>query len=381
MEFTGKKILILPSQGWGKMFISKHHYAITLAEMGNTVFYLNPPDDRLNESVSIDQSAVNKNLYIISHKLWFPYNIKFHLLSVFHWLMSIQIKKIQALIGMPDIVWSFDIEYLYPFKYFRGSCLKIFHPVDEPLKQIAIDAARGADVIFSVTKEILAKYSCLDIPSCFINHGVANNFLEQNCIQNEVNKKIKVGISGNFLRGDVDRDIMLKIIDNNPDVEFHLWGSYEIKESNIGGTADDKQKEFIQQLVSFENTTLYGAVSAGELARNYCYMDAFLICYDIEKDQSKGTNYHKIMEYLAFGKVIISNNVSTYNSRPELVMMCKSRSSNGTLPELFRSVIANLSIYNSPELMKERKSFARDNSYDKQVKRIEKFVNSLALKS
>ena len=43
-------------------------------------------------------------------------------------------------------------------------------------------------------------------------------------------------------------------------------------------------------------------------------MDAFLICYDVEKDQSKGTNYHKVMEYLAYGRPIVSNYVSRYAS-------------------------------------------------------------------
>ena len=27
--------------------------------------------------------------------------------------------------------------------------------------------------------------------------------------------------------------------------------------------------------------------------------DAFLICYDVDKDQSKGTNYHKTLEFIS----------------------------------------------------------------------------------
>ena len=50
------------------------------------------------------------------------------------------------------------------------------------------------------------------------------------------------------------------------------------------------------------------------LAKEFLRMDAFLICYDVEKDQSKGTNYHKVMEYLAYGRPIVSNYISRYAS-------------------------------------------------------------------
>jgi hypothetical protein len=69
-------------------------------------------------------------------------------------------------------------------------------------------------------------------------------------------------------------------------------------------------------------------------------MDAFLICYDIEKDQSGGTNYHKIMEYMCTGKVIIGNNITTYKNKPELVQMVNERDNNRELPALFDHVIS-----------------------------------------
>ena len=48
-------------------------------------------------------------------------------------------------------------------------------------------------------------------------------------------------------------------------------------------------------------------------------MDAFLICYDESKDQSKGTNYHKISEYLAYDRFIVSNRVSAHASNPMII--------------------------------------------------------------
>ncbi len=66
--------------------------------------------------------------------------------------MRRHLKKLLKTIGEPiDIVWSFDLGNLYPFTFFTRVPRKVFHPVDEPLNPAAIDSAKGADVIFSVT--------------------------------------------------------------------------------------------------------------------------------------------------------------------------------------------------------------------------------------
>src|SRR5215475_14372841 len=39
----GKTIVILSTEPWGKMLLSKMHYAIELAGLGNEVWFVNPP--------------------------------------------------------------------------------------------------------------------------------------------------------------------------------------------------------------------------------------------------------------------------------------------------------------------------------------------------
>ena len=65
-----------------------------------------------------------------------------------------------------------------------------------------------------------------------------------------------------------------------------------------------------------------------ELAVAYQNADAFLICYDVIKDQSKGTNYHKVLEFISTGKVVISNNITTYYNNPHFVQMVKESDNN-----------------------------------------------------
>ncbi|MFM9840730.1 MAG: hypothetical protein ACKVOQ_20860 [Cyclobacteriaceae bacterium] len=378
-DLKNKTILILSPQAWGKMFVSKHHYAIELAKRGNKVYFLNPPDqvkvDRA-EPVEIKASNAHPNLYLIEHKLFFPYRLKFRALPVFHWLMRFHIKKLLKKIGHPvNIVWSFDLGNLYPFHLFGDRPYKIFHPVDEPLNPPAIQAAKGANIIFSVTNEILAKYNQFDIPNHFINHGVTEDFLAET-ITEEINDPIRVGFSGNLLRIDTDRETLLQIVQENKQCIFEFWGSYTTAQANIGGHEDASAKKFIESLRHHKHVILHGAVAAQELAKSIKRMDVFLICYDVKRDQSKGTNYHKVMEYMATGKVIVSNNITTYRDEPDLVRMISERISNDSLPLLFSKVLGDLTNQNSVSIQAKRIAFAKMNAYKEQLLKIESMITS-----
>ena len=371
-------ILLISPQSWGKMLLSKHHYAIALAKRGNTVYFLNPPEvekGQKSKRVIIEPSGVHENLFLIRHHLAFPYNIKFHFIKLFHTLMKPHIKNILRKIGKPvDIIWSFDLGNLYPFQLFPGTSKKIFHPVDEPQTQVAIDSARGAQIIFSVTREILDKYKQFGLPEFLIHHGLAEEFLVQMATNEPDSEPIRIGMAGNLLRPDIDRETLLQIICENRNIIFEFWGAYKGSQSNIGGDETAATKSFIARLQQNSNAVFHGVKPTEELARAFRQMDAFLICYDINKDQSGGTNYHKVMEYLSTGKVIISNNVTAYRNMPELVQMTIERDSNNKLPALFNKIVHDLPHFNTAELKEKRIRFAQENTYNRQVDRIAQII-------
>ncbi len=375
---SGRTILVISPQSWGRMLVSKHHYAVELAKRGNRVYFLNPPDQanqRKKGDISIIRSDIHPDLFLIDHRLSFPYAIKFHFIAGFHWLMRPHIKRILKKIGQPvELVWSFDLGHLYPFSQFPAGAYKVFHPVDEPLNQVAIDSAAGARVILSVTREILEKYHSFDIPKYFINHGVSPDFLEEFDISAAAGDPVRIGFSGNLLREDIDRKTFLQITDENPAVIFECWGSYQTGQSNIGGGQGEATMQFIRSLQSKANVILHGVADSKTLARELARMDAFLICYDINKDQSKGTNYHKVMEYLSRGKVIISNNITTYAGEADLIRMTRSRTGNEELPALFKETILDLPRYNAVALQQQRIQYARQNSYVKQIDKISRDI-------
>ncbi len=374
-----KVILLISPQPWGSLFISKNHYAVELAKT-NVVYYLCPQPIIKTSSQKIDVKSLEGigNLYIIDHQLFFPFQLKFHFRKLFHFLMFIQTKRILKKINRKiDIVWSFDLGNYFPFAFFSKIPLKIFHPVDEPLNREAIFSAKGADVIFSVTKEILSKYEIYNLPSYFINHGVEASFVKSSNYFNQQDVlQLRVGFSGNLRRKDIDREILLNIINDNPTVQFDCWGDFENR-NNLRDSENKSTDDFIEKLLSNKNVHLHGLLNPSQLADAYQQVDAFLICYDVKKDQSKGTNYHKILEFVSTGKIIISNNVSTYQNFPELVQMVNERLNNNLLPTLFKKVIDNISKYNSIELQKKRVAFAAENTYQNQINRIDNHLISL----
>jgi len=268
-----------------------------------------------------------------------------------------------------DIVWSFDLGNIYPFKYFPTNAIKIFHPVDEPLNDFAFQSAKGADIIFSVTREILEKYRDHHLPGYLVNHGVDPRFL----LNDDILKlsRVVIGFSGNLLRPDIDREVLLELIDENSQISFRFWGSFETSSANLSGNSDGDTLAFIEKLKNRANVSLEGAVTTNELIAGYKDVSVFLICYDINKDQSKGTNYHKIMEFLATGRVIISNNVTSFAGRDDLLLMNESRSDNKGLVFLFKDVINKLDEYNSTGQVAVRRRYAAENTYRKQVERID----------
>lgn len=373
-----KVILLISPQSWGNMYIAKHHYALELARLGNIVYFLNPPEPtmrlaEIKKRAVIEQSAANKNLYIIHHHLFFPYVFKFHAKKLFLSLMRFHIKSILRQIGKnPDIIWSFDLGNMYPFSFFPVNALKVFHPVDEPTNAEALKCGKDADIIFSVTTEILEKYRHFNVPAIFVHHGVPDEFFDVKKQQPETNGNIRIGVSGNFLRPDIDRETFLRIVTENEHVVFECWGAYENNQANLGTDSTGQAKHFVESLKKRPNVIFHGPVKTFQLAEGFQHMDAFFICYDINKDASKGTNYHKIMEYLSTGKVVISNNVTTYKGKPELVQMVEERTNNDKLPFLFKEVIDNLSKYNSADLRTKRIEFAKNNRYSNNIRLIEK---------
>jgi glycosyltransferase involved in cell wall biosynthesis len=361
-----KKIAFVVSQEkWGKMFLSKHHYSIELTKIGYEVYFICPPEGSWKWKTSrffIEQTQY-ENLKVVTQNFNIPSNLKFHSRKLFHFFIRFHLKKLIKLIGVPNLILSFDLGNNFPFNHFSKETIKIFFPADFPRNKDAISSAKGANLIVSVAQEIINNYPFKDTNKLLIHHGLAEQFINAEPLTYRVRTLEKrVGISGNFLRPEIDREILLSLIELNSTVIFECFGSFENNNNNLGGGNDEYTVRFVKKLQSLKNVIMHGPISSEELAREFHRMDIFLICYDVQKDQSRGTNYHKVMEYLAYGRPIISNNITRYNSNEYLIMV-KSRTSNQELLEIMSEVLNNLPHYDDIELMKSKIDFAKSNSY------------------
>jgi len=369
-KLKDKTILIFADEHWGEMLLSKHHYAINLAKMGNTVYFINPPENH-SKKVSITTSKITPYLHIIDSGIWNIQRFRFHSNIIFKLLIKLNLKRIKNSIKRHiDIVWNFGLIGYCDYSSYKNS-LKIAHPVDfVPLaNQYTV---KGADIMFSVANEILTELKEYKIPSYFINHSVNENLIETVSTKYKTtNKKnrLKTGYVGNLLRADIDHEIIIDLIKSNPDVDFIFIGNYT--SSNIGGHLSKDTNTFIHQLKTLENAILKGVLTQTDLHLEISTMDIFLICYNKERDNCKGTNYHKIMEYIATGKVIISNHVSTYKDS-NLLEMCNS---NHKMKELFSTVKNDISLYNSKDNQKKRIKFAKENTYTRNIIKIESIIS------
>lgn len=377
MKIQDKVVVIISHEDWGEMLMSKHHYAITLAENRNKVFFINHPDRRHSikrGTIRITPTSFH-NLSVIQHRLPYPYFFKSRYSWLYNVLISIHIKRILRKMNISaDIVWSFDTSNTLPLKYFRASVAKIFMPVDGPFwHKDELKSSETADVIVSVTNQILSRYTTTGKPQMLIGHGVANAFMSCATNVSAPGQGIRIGYSGSLLRDDLGSEVLLAIIRKHADKTFELWGEYDASASNIHLPQNIPVRvlDFIDNLKKLPNVILHGSVTPEALAKGLNGMDALLICYNHDC-----MNSHKLLEYLALGKVVISTPVSSYMNTG-LIEMSPSVEPDAYMAT-FEKVVADLQYHNLAVNREKRRAYARAHSYKSNVEKIGDFIEQAA---
>jgi glycosyltransferase involved in cell wall biosynthesis len=368
MRFEDKTILIVSPESWGVNMLSKHHYALTLSQK-NDVYFLEP-SKRNVRGIRIYKPDNAPGVNIIEYETIVK-GLSRLPVYITDWMAKVDLARILAKIGKPiDIVWNFDM-YRYPNADYFGATHAILHPVDFVDTPIQLRAARSYDVIFSVSEDILALFKDIDTPRYFINHGLSELFLrDYPQTMTKVAASFRCGYVGNLLSKGTHGDNVLAIVAQNPDVEFHFIGPFS--SSNLGNYP---AQDWIASLQMHPNVIMHGSKSPSDVAAMIQAYDIFLIAYHPERLTSVGFNNHKVLEYLSTGKPVVSSYIKAYDGLgSELIAMVKS---SEDLPKKFKEVIEDISSQSSESRQTLRKAFARDNTYTKQVARIEAIVSKL----
>lgn len=346
MFFTNKTILLISPEPWDHIKVSKHYYALELAKRGNRVVFLNPPADFFQIENS-DQDNIQ-----VCHYQGFWKGLKY----MPKFLRSLNQRNVFKKIELEsklkfDLVWSFDNSVFFDFDALPSRLVTISHIVDLNMSFQFSKASNSADICLASSRYILAKQK-KDNSNChFIQHGCS--FVGQDS-KTGSGTKVKIGYAGNLDISYIDWNLLGEVIVGFSECEFYFAGSGTVKKTS-------------------DNVYSLGKLDKKQLASFYNDMDVLLICYKANEFKQQLANPHKMMEYLAFGKPIVATYTEEF-AELEFISMSKR---SGDWVDMFRNVIQNLEKHTSKELVAKRKKFATNNTYEKQLNRIEKMLIDL----
>lgn len=360
-----KNILLISPEPWGTNYVSKHHYAIELAKKGFQVFFLNPPSDT-NGVVKL-----KKGLFIIDYKIRFR-GLGFLPKMVSSFLISKDILFLENLIGEKfNIIWNFDSSRFFNLNNVKDK-LKVCHIVDmaENIQRNLL--AKTSDLCFCTSDFIKFELTPFNKQVYKIHHGYASS-VETYAIKDTFNSsKTQVGYVGNLSRPCIDWPSLLRIVKAHPEVDFNFIGAYTA--SNLAKNTTITQST-LDELAQLQNVHLLGQKDSHLIPSYLDKFDLLLCAYTLsnEADVKQHSNLHKTMEYIGSGKVTVSTYSDEYKDKQSLLEMIKI---GGDLKVKFDEVLNNLDHFNSIEKVNQRKEFAKNNTYDKQLDRILEVIHN-----
>jgi len=357
LNLKNKNILLISPEPWNHIFVSKHHYATHLAKKGNKVFYLNPPSnsDRI-EKIDFENLFSVHYTGFIKGLRFFPQFLQKHVIGK-------KFEQLQHLCKVKfDIVWSFDNSVFFDFSALPEEVFCISHIVDLNQDFEFKKAAKTADLCLGVSKPIVDKLKLYNNNSFYINHGFnEDNKSDQSAkIKLPGKERVKAFYAGNLNILYLDWDLVKACVNKFSNVDFVFAGPWRNND--------------IKDMLSSKNNFHYlGVLSSSELSKYYQCSDILLIIYKYSEFPDQLSNSHKMMEYLASGKMILATWTEEYQllAKRGLIKMAKT---DEDYVEMFSAIINNIGFWNSEKMQEERKKFAKKNTYNNQIKAIEKIL-------
>lgn len=363
-------VLIISPESWGKSKISKHHYALALANRGMKVFFLNL---NVGNKVKEDEVCVDHENIVLTKINTPSYSnkLRFHFRSLYDIILAIFIKAWAKRHPKLDLLISFDCNGVFTNLSLFKAEKTIFFPVDQ-VNENYRKSYKGFDQLLSISPVILRAFPNAPHKK-LLHHGLSDSFLDKKYEYKQVSEPKHIAYVGNLLIGPIfDKSVLEEIISKHPNLLFHFYGAYQTVNNNLGGDLSPETQHFIDFVSQSKNCVLHGMVTPQQLAEAYRNIDAFLVCYDYRYDKNECSNSHKIMEYLSTGKPIISTRISMYDHEALFPML--DTFDNSLFPEFFDQQIKDWETIQNTFLFDKRRNFAKSNSYAKNVEEILEFV-------
>jgi glycosyltransferase involved in cell wall biosynthesis len=361
---SNKTILLISPEPWSYIFVSKHHYAIKLAERGNSVYFLNAPSADLKADVVIEETKY-KGVYVIDYIAPFK-GLRFLPAFLRNGIERRFIKKLGKKINKTfDIIWNFENSRFYDFRFASKEVVKVYHQVDLDQNYHPSIAAKTADIVFAVNdviKNHLESFSpVLKIPHAFSGNftGQARKLLNGDTSEIKQHERLQVYYVGNLESTYLDHRLLQQLVMEHPEADFNL----------VGPCGDS---EVVKKLAEYKHVHLVGKHTPEQVMKFLDDADILLLLYAVDLFPDQRTSSHKVMEYLASGKAIVSTHLGEFDDKPGLLYMAKK---SEDLPRLFDFCVTHIGEVNDPAKMKKRIQFAMDNTYEARVGQMEKLID------
>ena len=353
-----KAILVISPEPWSSHFVSKHHYALTLASQGHKVYFLSPPDNSLPE-IRVTPTKY-ENVWSVSAPQ-VAKGLRFYPKVLRNLVEKRWLEKLEKQIGEKfTTVWLFENSRFYDMAFAKDR-LKIYHQVDLNQNFHVKEASSTADICFCTTDFIKRDLEPFNAKVHKIHHGVTLQIkkaeLSEEQQRNFENSQINVVLVGNLDISFLDSELLIRLIKKHPQVTFQLVGGYSASGKLFGACR------------GLDNVRWWGRVESVVIPSILERCDIQLVIYKAENqyDKEQLASPHKLMEYLSSGKVTVATYTDEYKDKRYLLEMVDE---SKEYVEKFGDVVNDLDFYNSEEKQQDRIAFAKNNSYEKQLEKI-----------
>ena len=213
--FFKKRILIISPEAWGNSFVSKHHYAQTLATLGNEVYFIGP--SKVDPQLTVPDRVHLLNSPFIPRGIG---KLSPRLRRWVHKLIGRRIAKRAK--GRFDVIWSFDTSRLYDLDALEEQAIKILHVVDLNQEFHWAEAARSSDICIGTSERIIARLKTENPQTLKLGHGLADTSDSDYQVNWEKGKHAVY--AGNLSIPYIDWERMLNLVKAYPNVTFHFYG-------------------------------------------------------------------------------------------------------------------------------------------------------------
>lgn len=353
-----KNILLISPEPWNHIKVSKHHYAICLGKRGNKVFFLNPP----GKTPAVLPTPYS-NVQSI-HYEGFPKGLRFYPRFLQRHFIAKKFREVEAMCGgRIDIVWSFDNSVFFDFDALPSRVLTICHIVDANQDFEFEKTAASARLCLGVTRGIVERLKKSNPHSFFLHHGCASRESIED-VEIQGNDGARVGYAGNLDLRYIDWNLLDRITSEHMHVAFYFAGPHS------------RDHEFVNRLRQKPNVYFLGSLQSEQLPSFYQQMDILVLCYLSNEYPDQLANTHKMMEYLASGRMIVATRTEEYQSLHDEGLLMMGQNPEDFLSH-FRNALNDLSHWNSTERSTMRIQWAAQFSYENQVARVEELLNTI----